>query len=316
MPQKILHNSVGYFTSRVIQVLSDGRQLHFHSRWHRKGLAPITVDPGGVVQVPEPGFNPWLRFWAPQRLAWWISLLFIIGSACFIVGSFISIWPQLIPANLTGGDIINMVFFAGSLFFTMSAWLQFLEAINGDVGEIGTIVSGVHRNWRWFAWKPHNAGFCASLIQLIGTFLFNANTADAMLSGLTSAQEKSLIWIPDFVGSVCFLLAGYLVLIEVGHRFWSYQYRKVSWWIAMINMLGSIAFMLSALFGFFVPGSNSVEWAWGANFSTLFGASCFLLASYLLIPELFGAALGIAPTADLETDPDSKNPTRATPQGA
>ncbi|NOY12469.1 MAG: hypothetical protein GXP51_01890 [Deltaproteobacteria bacterium] len=84
----------------------------------------------------------------------------------------------------------------------------------------------------------------------------------------------------------------------------------------MINMLGSIAFMLSALFGFFVPGSNSVEWAWGANFSTLFGASCFLLASYLLIPELFGAALGIAPTTDLETDPDSKNPTRATPQGA
>ncbi|NOY12470.1 MAG: hypothetical protein GXP51_01895 [Deltaproteobacteria bacterium] len=170
-------------------------------------MAPITVDPGGVVQVPEPGFNPWLRFWAPQRLAWWISLLFIIGSACFIVGSFISIWPQLIPANLTGGDIINMVFFVGSLFFTMSAWLQFLEAINGDVGEIGTIVSGVHRNWRWFAWKPHNAGFCASLIQLIGTFLFNANTADAMLSGLTSAQEKSLIWIPDFIGSVCFLLA-------------------------------------------------------------------------------------------------------------
>ena len=98
-----------------------------------------------------------------------------------------------------------------------------------------------HRSWRWFAWKPHNAGYSASLIQFLGTLLFNFNTADAMISGLGWVEEELLIWTPDIIGSVCFLLASYLALIEVSHRFWSIQPRQASWWIAVLNMLGSVA---------------------------------------------------------------------------
>lgn len=47
--------------------------------------------------------------------------------------------------------------------------------------------------------------------------------------------------------------------------------------------------MLAALFGFFLPSTASPDWLWGANLLTLIGALCFLVASYLLIPELFGA---------------------------
>ncbi len=57
----------------------------------------------------------------------------------------------------------------------------------------------------------------------------------------------------------------------------------------MINLLGSVAFMLAALYSFFPPSTGSPEWTWGANFFTLSGAVCFLVASYLMIPELFGA---------------------------
>jgi hypothetical protein len=57
----------------------------------------------------------------------------------------------------------------------------------------------------------------------------------------------------------------------------------------LLNLLGSFAFMLAAVFSFFLPSTGDAEWLWGANFFTLLGAVCFLVASYLMIPELFGA---------------------------
>jgi hypothetical protein len=219
---KAAHYTAGFFITRVVQLLPDGRQLLLHSRWHRKGLPPVQVGSDGTALRVAPVANPWLQLWAPHRIAWWIALLFIIGSACFALGSFASNWPHYCPLWLTNSPIINTVFFVGSLFFTGAAWLQLLEAINGDVADIGTSTGTQHRRWRWFAWKPHNAGYSASLIQFVGTLLFNFNTA---------------------------------------------------------------------------------EWLWGANLFTLLGALCFFVASYLMIPELFGAGratdtLSVTPLSD------------------
>jgi hypothetical protein len=185
--------------------------------------------------------------------------------------------------------VICVVFFTGSLFFTTAAGLQALEAINGDVADIGQSAAADHRNWRWFAWKPHNAGYSAGLIQFVGTLLFNLNTGDALLSQLTWLEEEILVWTPDVIGSICFLVSSYLAVVEVSHRFWSVQPAQLSWWIVMINLLGSIAFMISAVFSFLPPSGRGAEWLWGANFYTLLGAMCFFVASYLMIPELFGA---------------------------
>ena len=173
----------------------------------------------------------------------WLRLL-RFGRLCIQLAALLS-------AVADHSTIINTVFFVGSLFFTGAAWLQLLEAINGDVADIDTS-SGIHeQRWRWFAWKPHNAGYSASLIQFVGTLLFNINTADAMIAGLTWVEEDILIWTPNIIGSICFLVASYLALMEVSHRFWSFQPRQLSWWIVMLNLLGSVAFMLAALYGFF-----------------------------------------------------------------
>jgi len=283
--ERPVRHTVGIFITRVVEHLPDGRQRVSHSRSHRKGLPPFEIGRDGIGVRAALVANPWLHLWAPHRLAWWIAVLFIIGSSCFALGGFASNWPQYLPPGFKDSSVINMVFFVGSLFFTSAAWLQLLEAINGDVADIGT----PGRSWRWFAWKPHNAGYSASLIQLIGTVLFNLNTADAMITGLGWVGEDLLIWTPDVIGSVCFLVASYLALIEVSHRFWSIQPRQVEWWIAMLNMLGSVAFMLAAVFTVFLPPSGEMEWAWGADFFTLLGAAGFFSASYLMIPELFGA---------------------------
>jgi hypothetical protein len=286
---RVFHQALGFFVTRLVEYLPDGRQRISHSRWHRKGLAPIEVDSDGTAMRLSPAANPWLQLWAPQRLAWWIALFFIVGSACFAAGSFASNWPQYWPAGLANSRVICVVFFTGSLFFTTAAGLQALEAINGDVADIGQSAGADHRNWRWFAWKPHNAGYSAGLIQFVGTLLFNLNTGDALLSQLTWLEEEILVWTPDVIGSICFLVSSYLAVVEVSHRFWSVQPAQLSWWIVMINLLGSIAFMISAVFSFLPPSGRGAEWLWGANFYTMLGAMCFLVASYLMIPELFGA---------------------------
>jgi hypothetical protein len=291
----------GPFVTRVVQTLTSGHQLVSLSRRHRKRLPPFHVTLDGRRVHPEIPRLPWLHLWAPKRLAWWIALLFVIGSACFAYGSFGANWPRYLPPRMADSAVINLVFFVGSIFFTAAAWLQLLEAINGDVADLAAAGARPPIGWRWFAWKPHNAGYLASLVQFAGTLLFNVNTGDAMLKGLGWMQEDVLIWTPDMVGSVCFLVASYLALVEISHGWWSFEPRQVCWWVVTLNLIGSVAFQVSAFYAFSPPPPES-GWAWSANLWTLVGALCFFAASYLMIPELF--------------DADATTPSKAVPAAA
>lgn len=282
------NSTPGPFLTCVIQTLDDGHQLVSVSRRHRKGLPPFHLTGDGAQRRSGVTRSPWLRLWAPRRLAWWIALLFIVGSACFAYGSFGANWPEALPAGMATTPVVGVVFFVGSFFFSAAAGLQLLESINGDVADLGLANGGRHRAWRWFAWKPHNAGYLASLIQFAGTLLFNVNTADALLSGLDWVEEDLLIWVPNMAGSICFLAASYLALMEISHGWWSFEPRRIVWWIVIINLLGSVAFQVSALYGFFPPPPGA-GWAWDANLWTFVGALCFFSASYLMIPEQFDA---------------------------
>jgi hypothetical protein len=276
------------FVSRVVETRDDGHQLVFLSRRYRKQLQPLHLSPIGVrlrLSLPQAS---WFRLWAPRRLAWWIALLFLIGSACFAYGSFATNWSQLLEPGMTTASAIGIVFFIGSFFFTAAAGLQLLEAFNGDIADLGTGPDGQRPAWRWFAWKPHNAGYLSSLIQFAGTLLFNLNTGNALLAGLGWVEKDVLIWTPDLAGSICFLAASYLALMEISHGWWSFEPRQVAWWVVMINLAGSVAFQVSAIYAFFPPPPDA-GWNWDANLWTFVGAVCFFVASYLMIPELFDA---------------------------
>jgi hypothetical protein len=137
------------------------------------------------------------------------------------------------------------------------------------------------------AWKPRNLGYLAALVQRAGTVFFNFNTADAMIAGLGWEGEDLLVWTPNMLGCICFLVASYLALVEVSHAGWSFQPRDISWWIAVINLVGSIAFQVSALYSFVGPGAPEASSLWWASIMTLLGAACFFVGAYLMIPELF-----------------------------
>lgn len=210
----------------------------------------------------------------------------MIGSALFAIGGAQATWPAAPLVRWLDPRLAVWEFFVGSLFFTSAAFVQWLEAINNDMADTPAALHGRRRRWRWWGWRPRNLGYLAAAVQFAGTLLFNINTADGLVAGIGWRGEDALVWTPDMIGSVCFLVASQAALMELSHHIWSWQPRSLSWWIAAINMLGSILFMVSAVASLVEPGSI-VFAPWWANFGTFAGAACFFFAAYLLIPELF-----------------------------
>ena len=146
---------------------------------------------------------------------------------------------------------------------------------------------GPPKPWIWFAWRPRNLGYLASTSQLIGTVLFNVNTVTATFVDLTWRQQEAIVWLPNLMGCLCFLVASLLAYVETAQGALRVEIRCVSWWIAIVNLLGSVAFQISAFYGLPQPGPPSDVSVFRTNAFTALGGGFFLAGAYLLIPELF-----------------------------
>ena len=246
----------GPFVTHVRYRLADGSTRIWQSRDGRKGL-----DQPGV----------------PRR-TWWIAILFCIGSTCFTVG------PLPFYEQWVGTRWVGITFFVGSIFFTSASALCFIEAANapGAVGADGS--QRRHGPLRLVAWRPRSIDWWATGVQLIGTFYFNVMTFLAMSDSWNVQQENRLVWRPDTVGSICFLVASYLAWAEVCHSAGRLRVRDVSWWIVVLNLLGSICFGVSAVSAFTLPTGDAAN-LWLDNAGTVAGGVCFFVAAALLVPE-------------------------------
>ena len=288
--QKTVDRSGPNYVTKAVQFLPDGVTQVATSRRHRKGRGPKILDTSGNLRIRPHRRNPWFSSWAPKRLTWWVAVLFIIGSAWFSLGGYIITFPKNVPDPLTIELTVDRIFFIGSIFFTGAAFCQLLESINAGESaglyEEETLLST--STFQWIAWHPQRIGYMASLVQLIGTVMFNFNTGSAFFSDLTWIEENILIWTPNIIGCICFLIASRLAFMEVCHGYWGWKPGSLEWWITVLNLLGSIGFMVSALYSLAVPpGDDSNTFIWLSGFFTFQGAACFLVASYLLLPEMF-----------------------------
>lgn len=286
----IRRSGPGSFTTKAVHTLADGSQLIATSRRHRKGRGPLRIAPDGTRITPAKRRNPWLRFWAPGHLTWWVAVLFLIGSGLFALGGYGSTFPQGLPKPFSDPMTLNWIFFIGSMFFTGAAFCQLLEAINAGKSEGLYEDESIASRFQVFDWQPKRIGYLASLTQFIGTLMFNFNTGDVLIDGLNWMQEDLLIWVPNIIGCICFLVASQLAFMEVCHAYARWKPRSLSWWITVLNLLGSVGFMISALYGLVPPdsvGGSPAFLVWLAGFFTFQGALCFFVASYLLLPEMF-----------------------------
>ena len=280
---------LGPFLTRILGTDACDNLCVVTSRRHRKKLQPLRVhDLEAIVNERLP-LKIWLRFWEPKSISWWLAILFMIGSALFTLGAALAIFPSLMSPWWHAPVVNNSVFFVGSIFFTTAGAIQYLEVINSEITDLANdrgLETRGRRGIRWLAWRPRNLGYLASLIQLIGTILFNFNTGDALLSNLTAREENLLIWTPNMIGSMCFLISTGCSYLEVGHRYLCFKPKDFAFWIVVINGFGSIAFQISAVASYYGP-DGTMLWTTGSNWGTFLGGIGFLLASYLLIPELF-----------------------------
>jgi hypothetical protein len=264
-------NNVGPFVTRVVYRTPDGQIDARTSRRHRKGFG---TEVFARVEAAKKE-RPTLFLWRPRSLNWWITVLFMIGSWHFVSGSI------LVLVGSTNTFLINLVYFSGSIFFTSAGYSQYYQSINAPE----SLASAASSKRRYFGWQPHRIDFWATFPQFLGTLEFNISTLMAYASVHWLGYDI-LVWIPDYVGSILFLISGFAGVFEFCHRFWCRQTKSLTWWIVWINFLGCVAFMVSAIVAFVRPNPIFDNLATWATIFTLIGAVCFLVGAYLMWPEM------------------------------
>ncbi|NKY11280.1 hypothetical protein HGA09_12840 [Cellulomonas hominis] len=178
-----------------------------------------------------------------------IGVLFGAGSVCFALGSL----PGYV-ADLPG-PAVAWTFVVGSVFFTSAAALQ---------------LAGTDRALRW----DRLAGW----VQLVGTVCFNVSTL-AATRDLAEPEARRLVWAPDVYGSVCFLVASGIAyaLARRGAR-----PRSAAWWVAALNLAGSVAFGIAAVAARYVGDTTDPTNLALVNLGTFLGAVAFLAGAALL----------------------------------
>lgn len=182
-----------------------------------------------------------------------MGVFFALGSVCFIIG------PLTAYANAVGASADAVTFFVGSILFTLGGASQCLLAAP-ERPDRPTGLAG----WRT-AW-----------IQSVGTVLFNVMTFASISVLVTSRSYNTIVWIPNAIGSVCFLVSGAIFYLSSPRRGWLPLRDHVGWWEAAVNLLGCVLFGVSAVTGFAAgnpaaPISTSIT-----NWTTTLGAVCFL----------------------------------------
>lgn len=167
-------------------------------------------------------------------------------------------------------------------FFTTAGALQYLEVVNTNA-VAGSAASS--QRVRLLTWESRRIDWWSSSVQLAGTLFFNVSTLAALLSGLGAARADRWVWRPDAFGSICFLVASALAWAEIGHRWFSWRPASLSWWIASLNLGGSIAFGASAVAAYVAPDSGQPRNIELVNLGTFVGAIGFLIGAFLLLPE-------------------------------
>jgi len=213
----------------------------------------------------------------PVRLNASIASLFVLGSACFVLGS--------VPAyvNAIGGVADGVTYFIGSIFFTTASFLQLLQTQTPSMTDVDEAHQNTPEPVRMWRWLPHDRSWLAAITQFPGTLFFNVSTLVALARNASVEQMDRHVWRPDFFGSTLFLVASAFGILAVG-RFLTFQPRSFPWRIAWLNMIGSVLFMASALASYVLPSSGDVISIRVSVAGALLGAACFLIGAALMFP--------------------------------
>ena len=176
----------------------------------------------------------------PRRLNTAVAALFMTGSAGFALGA-LSFY-----ASAVGPTADAVTFFVSSIFFTAASFWQLVQSQTPAAAAAGTPHDEERQRVRFLAWLPRDKAWLAAATQFPGTLFFNGTTFWAITVAMSNSQYDEVVWRPDFFGSVLFLVSSAFAILALG-RIVTWRPREAAWWVAWLNMIGSVAFMASAI---------------------------------------------------------------------
>ncbi|HEU5063560.1 MAG TPA: hypothetical protein VFT79_10485 [Solirubrobacterales bacterium] len=196
---------------------------------------------------------------------------FVVGGSLFCVGALLA------QGHVGGPRLAAAVFAVGGVFFTTGGYASVLQVANAPRG---VDPDGVARaaEWRWWSTEPGRLDWASAVALFVGTLYFGASLMAALVGDLTTAQLHRLVWTPEFVGCVLFLVSGHLALTEMHRDRPRGRRADLGWWIVVVNQAGSALFMAAAVAAFVRPETGDELAVGVANWSTFAGAACFAIA--------------------------------------
>lgn len=263
---KLEYETLGPFVTHVWLHHKDGSNV-YTSRPVRKGvrwIRPMMLDKEEQAKYVV----------CAKQINYWVAVLFMIGATLFSI-------PGFLPNSCSA--YFDAIFFCGSIFFTSAAYLQFIESINKDITN-PNLFRTQRCHWIRVAWRPKNLGYLSSLVQFVGTLLFNVNCVAALLA-VTPLEKNIAIWVPGMLGSICFLGSCAFAWLEIYRDPSIKTFRSEEWWIVWVNIAGSIAFQISSAVAFYLPQTGDVFAPAMASGYLTFGGVCFFIGAFLLRVE-------------------------------
>lgn len=262
----------GPFITRISRPLSGGRTAVWESRRARKRGAVIIRSAANADDVH--------RHAGPTALSR-LRRLNAISSATFVIGgAFFALGAAVAQFGSGSATTCAVIYFVGGLFFNTGGYTSLLQVINSPLPENGPHELVTPR-WRWWSYEPLRIDWVSTFVLFLGTLVFGVNLTDSFLDGLSVRATNQLIWGPDMIGCVFFLVSGHLALVEVCHGRLRVRARDLGWWVVAVNQLGSVLFLVSALAAYTRPATGTPVNVAIANWGTLAGALCFVLGGVL-----------------------------------
>lgn len=276
--ERIARGGPGPFVTWADYRRPDQHVVRWNERRHRTGFGPRS------------GTGARSGYRATDRLAWWVAVVFVVGSALFVAGAAASLAPSLFGGQETMSVVAEGCYTVGALLYTVAVYGQVLESLNADDRIAADGACRPPDSWRWFAVEPTRLGFLWPAVFLVGALVFNYETAVALLSALGAVEDYGAWW-TSLIGAVLFGVASLLQGLEVTSGRDRPVLGDVSFWVALMFLLGSIGFVVGALPGFDVetggvPAAKHEPGASVVKVGFLLGGLAFLVGSALMLPEL------------------------------
>jgi len=205
----------------------------------------------------------------------WVNAIsataFVLGGSLFALGAALS------QCDVGGPRLAAVVYLVGGVFFTTGAYAALLQVANAPRGADP---DGILRTppWRWWSLEPGRLDWSSAVTLFVGTLFFAVSLTDALVGDLSVAQLHRLVWSPEVVGCVLFLVSGHLALTEMRHDRPRGRRTDLGWWIVVVNQIGSVLFMVASIAAFLRPATGDELAVGVANWGTLTGALCFAVA--------------------------------------